>query len=336
MRKHPLILLSILLSVMTAAMLFTGRFHDLTPSALFDLADALLHGTVLSNAQEKRYITLFYIRFPRIMAAILVGAALAVSGACYQSVFMNPLVSPGILGVLAGASFGAGVGIVLFDSSLLATQIFAFAFACCAVGLALLFSVFLHWRSLLILLLGGMISASLFTSLTAFMKFLADTDTQLPELTYWLMGSFARVETGSVICVGLPCIALVLYLCLQGKTVNILSMGDEEALSMGIAVGWARLKIIVCATLLSAFTVVLAGIVGWVGLVIPHIVRFLTGPDNRILLPASAMTGAIFVLITDSIARTVFTAELPIGVYTSLVSLPVFAVTLYTNRTGWR
>ena len=105
---------------------------------------------------------------------------------------------------------------------------------------------------------------------------------------------------------------------------------------MGIPVGWARLKIITCATLLSAFSVVLAGIVGWIGLVIPHIVRFLVGPDNRVLLPASAMTGAIFLLITDSIARTIFTAELPVGVYTSLVSLPIFAITLYTNRRSWR
>ena len=336
MKKYTLSVLSVLLIATMVCMLFTGLFNELTPAALYDLIRSLVLDCPLSPLQEKQFITLSYIRLPRILAAILVGAALAVSGTCYQSLFMNPLVSPGILGVLAGASFGAGTGIVLFDNSLIATQIFAFLFACCAVGFALFFSIFLRWRSLLILLLGGIISASLFTSLTAFMKFLADPDTQLPDLTYWLMGSFAKVESETVLWVGIPMTTLILYLCLQGKTANILSMGDDEALSMGIPVGWARLKIITCATLLSAFSVVLAGIVGWIGLVIPHIVRFLVGPDNRVLLPASAMTGAIFLLITDSIARTIFTAELPVGVYTSLVSLPIFAITLYTNRRSWR
>ena len=335
MKKHTLSLLSVLLLITVCSMLFTGRFSELTPVGLYELISDLLHGRPLSPLQENLFAALFYIRLPRIIAAILVGAALALSGACYQSIFMNPLVSPGIVGVLAGASFGAGIGIVLFDS-LFATQIWAFLFACCAVGFALFFSIFLRWRSLLILLLGGMISTSLFTSMTAFMKFLADPNTQLPDLTYWLMGSFAKVEAETVLWVGLPMIGLILYLCFQGATANILSMGDDEALSMGIPVKQARLKIILCATLLSACSVVLAGIVGWVGLVIPHIVRFLVGPDNRILLPASAMVGAIFLLITDSITRTIFTAELPVGIYTSLVSLPIFAITLYTNRRSWR
>ena len=175
MKKYTLPVLSVLLIATMVCMLFTGRFNELTPAALYDLIRSLVLDCPLSPLQEKQFITLSYIRLPRILAAILVGAALAVSGTCYQSLFMNPLVSPGILGVLAGASFGAGIGIVLFDNSLIATQIFAFLFACCAVGFALFFSIFLRWRSLLILLLGGMISASLFTSLTAFMKFLADT-----------------------------------------------------------------------------------------------------------------------------------------------------------------
>ncbi|WAW10123.1 iron ABC transporter permease [Oxalobacter vibrioformis] len=316
--------------------LFIGRFSELTPAHAVELFYALVRGESLTALQENQYIALIYVRLPRIAAALLVGAALAISGGAYQSMFMNPLVSPGILGVLAGASFGAGIGMVFFHDSWMATQILAFLFACVAVGFALFFSAFFRWRSILILLLGGIISASFFTSLTALMKFLADPEKQLPELTYWLMGSFARVEAHTILWVGIPMLLLTGYLCTQGKVTNVLSMGDEEALSMGVAVRAARLRIILCATLLSAFTVVLVGIVGWVGLVIPHIMRFLTGPDNRILLPASAMAGAIFLLVTDSIARTVFTAELPIGVYTSLVSLPVFVVSLYMNRRSWQ
>lgn len=334
MRKYRLCLILLLLIATVFITLLTGRY-PLSLSDLGELVAAFFTTAELDPARREALFVLTHIRIPRILAAMLVGAGLSVSGAAYQAMFLNPLVSPGILGVLAGASFGAGLGIVVFRSWV-ATQILAFGFGCAAVGLSLFFASFFRRNSLMVLLLGGMISGSLFTAFTSLLKFVADPNQQLPELVYWLMGSFARVDTTILLWVGLPMVMLIVYLCAQGKVTNVLSMGDEEALSMGICVKRTRLSIILAATLLSAFTVLLTGIIAWVGLVIPHIMRFVVGPNNRVLLPASAFGGAMFMLITDAVVRSVFTAELPIGVFTSLVALPLFVLSLAINKGGWR
>ena len=331
-RHLGIALLAIFGAIMVS--LLIGRygfsFHD-----LLSLSKALLAGQELTIKQHEILLVLIKIRLPRIVAAILVGAGLAVSGGAYQAMFLNPLVSPGILGVLSGASFGAALGIVFFRSIIM-TQVLAFCMGCAAVGLAILLSTLVRRSSLLVMLLGGMISAALFGSLTSLLKFLADPNKELPELVYWLMGSFARVNEETLVWIGLPIIGLIIYLSAQGKVANVLSMGDEEALSLGVAVKRTRLQIILAATLLSALTVILTGIIQWVGLVIPHIMRFAVGPDNRVLLPASAIGGAVFMLGTDAVVRSVSTAELPIGVFTSLVALPLFILSLYVNRRNWR
>lgn len=246
-----------------------------------------------------------------------------------------PLVSPGILGVLAGASFGAGLGIVLL-SSWLATQILAFLFACLAVGLSCFLASFIRQSSLLVLILGGMVSTSFFTALTSLLKFPADPNRQLPELVYWLMGTFSRVETSSLYLISLPMLAGIFFICLHGKLINALSMGDEEAASLGVDVRAVRLRLIIVATLISALSVVLVGIVGWVGLVIPHVLRFLIGSDNRLLVPAAALGGGLYLLATDALARTMFSAELPTGVFTSLISLPLFVFSLRKSQVPWK
>jgi iron complex transport system permease protein len=249
--------------------------------------------------------------------------------------FVNPLVSPSILGVLAGASFGAALGIVIFNSWFL-TQLLAFVFACSAVGLAVLFSLLFRRTSILVLILGGMVVGAFFTSLTSLLKYAADPDNQLPELVYWLMGSFTHATADNLLRVGGIALLGILFLCIQGKVVNVLSLGDEEALSLGVNVKLIRVVFIAAATFISASTVVLAGTISWVGLVVPHILRFLTGPNNSKLLPLAAVGGGLYMLSTDLAVRTVFASELPVGIVTSLVSLPLFVFAIVHNKGSWR
>ena len=335
MNRRTLFLLLGLLTVTALLALFVGRFSA-DPGMIVKALHAWVSGTDLPDPHEQAVVSMMVnVRLPRIMAALIIGAALATSGTVYQAMFLNPLVSPGILGVLAGASFGAALGIVVF-SSWLATQVLAFIFAALAVCMSLFFAAFMRKSSLLVLILGGMISTSFFTSMTALVKFVADQERQLPELTYWLMGTFSRIDGLTLVTLGIPMLAGIIFLCMHGKIINALSMGDEEAQSMGVPVRAMRMRIIAVATCISALTVVLVGVVGWVGLVIPHILRFLVGPDNRVLLPAAAIGGAVFMMTTDMLARNLFTAELPIGVFTSLISLPIFILSLRFSKGGWR
>jgi iron complex transport system permease protein len=334
MKKRPFPFLFCLLLAVAALALFAGRF-PFSPLAFFTALGDWLAGRELTAPQNQMIMVMLNVRLPRVLAALIIGAALSVSGAAYQALFLNPLVSPGILGVLAGASFGAGLGIV-FMSSWASIQALAFIFACLAVLMSLGFASFMRKSSLLVLVLGGMITSAFFTSLTTMLKFIADPNRQLPELTYWLMGTFSRLDGYNLFLLGLPMLAGIVFLSLHGKIINALSMGEEEARALGVPVKNMRLRIIAAATLISALTVSLAGIVGWVGLVIPHILRFSLGPDNRVLLPAAALAGAVYLTVMDMLARNLFTAELPIGVFTSLISLPIFALSLRYSGRIWK
>lgn len=292
-------------------------------------------GIISGDADAVVYSVVFDLRLPRIVAAILVGAALAVSGAAFQSMFVNPLVSPSLLGVLAGASFGSALGILL-SLSWFGIQLLTFAFGCVAVLFAM--GVTLLYRSgsgILILVLGGIISTSLFTSLLSIVKYTADPYDQLPSIVYWLMGSFAMVEQSTLLGVAAPMLIGIAMLMALSKYLNVLSMGDEEARALGVNVRWIRIGAIGAATLISSLTVVTAGVIGWVGLVIPHIARMLVGPDNRILIPTSALIGGIYLLFVDTIARNTFDSEIPIGILTSLVGIPAFVIILRHAKRGW-
>lgn len=279
-------------------------------------------------------ILLVQIRMPRVFAAMLVGAALSVSGAAFQSMFMNPLVSPGLLGVLAGASFGAALGMVVF-TSWLAVQASAIGFGLLAVLLAMGLAHLYRGDRLLLLVLGGIISGSLFTSLLSIVKVLADPYNQLPAIVYWLMGGFSMAKGKTTLVMVLPILSGIGVLLLLAGRLNVLTMGDEEAKSLGVHVVGLRTGLIVTATLISSLTVVLGGIIGWVGLVVPHMGRMLVGPDNRILLPVSALMGALYLLLVDNVSRLLFTVEIPIGILTALLGIPVFAVILKNARKGW-
>lgn len=274
------------------------------------------------------------IRLPRILAAVLIGAALSVSGASFQSMFINPLVSPSLLGVLSGASFGAALGMILSGDWLM-VQLSSFAFGLVAVLLSLGVARLYRGDRLLMLLLGGIISGALFTSLLSVIKYLADPYNQLPAIVYWLMGGLGMVDSRTVLVVSIPIGLGILTILALSPYLNILSMGDDEATTLGVRVSMVRMILIFAATLVSALTVVLGGMIGWVGLIVPHIARMLTGPDNRLLLPVAALMGGLYLVVVDDLSRLVFSVEIPLGIVTSLVGIPFFALVLKNARKGW-
>jgi iron complex transport system permease protein len=275
------------------------------------------------------------IRLPRILLAILIGASLATSGAAFQAMFVNPLVSPGILGVLAGAAFGAALGMLISEQWYI-VQALAFIFGFIAVGLAVLIgSMVTNSRSTIMLVLGGVISGSLFTALLSVVKYVADPYSTLPAIVYWLMGSLTMADLHGVLLISIPMLLGIFGMIMMGKYFDILSLGDEEAKALGINVAMVRAAAIILATLTSSLSVVMAGMIGWVGLIIPHIIRMAIGPSHRLLMPLSAIIGAIFLLLADSISRLAFSVEIPLGIITSLIGIPIFIIVLKNARAAW-
>ena len=308
-----------------------GRY----PIGPHDLALALGLGTEVDPDRLRLLRTLIVeVRLPRILAAICVGAALSVSGAAFQAMFINPLVSPGLLGVLAGASLGAALGMVL-STHWIVIQIATFACGLLAVGLDMLMARLYRGDRVLLLVLSGVVVSALFTALLSIIKYLADPYNQLPAITYWLMGGFSLVSRESMTLMApIMGLGVGLILSLSGS-LNALTMGDEEARTLGLRVARLRMVLILTATLISSLTVVVGGIIGWVGLIIPHVGRMLVGPDNRILLPVSALLGALYLLVVDNLSRLIFPVEIPLGILTSLLGIPVFALALRRSRGGW-
>ena len=276
---------------------------------------------------------IWLVRMPRIFAAILIGGSLAVSGATYQGLFRNPMVSPDVLGASAGASVGACI-MMLFNMGPVMIQIAAFVMGIFAVALSYFLSKTIGKGTnvILLLVLCGMTVNTLFQALVSVTKYLADTEEQLPAMTYWLMGSIAKVSYNDLkfflIPFGLGVIPIV---ALRWK-LNLLSFGEDEAKAMGIDVSKVRIVCIISATLLTAAVVSIAGTIGWVGLMIPHLVRFISGPNNKTLIPFSLLTGALFMLIVDDFCRTLLAYEIPLGVLTSLIGAPFFIYILFKTR----
>lgn len=259
----------------------------------------------------------FAVRLPRVAAAALVGAALAVSGAAYQGMFRNPMVSPDILGASTGAGFGAAVAILL-GAGYFGISAAAFCCGLLAVAAAWLVSRLSRTNQTVALILAGMMISSLFSAGTSFVKLVADTQQQLPAITYWLMGSLSSIKDKDVLFLSIPvALGMVPLLVLRWR-MNLLTLGEEEAQSMGVNTRRLRGAVIVCATLLTSASVAVSGMIGWVGLVIPHFCRMLFGYDYRRLIPAGALFGAAFLLAVDDIARLVTTGELPLGILTAL------------------
>ena len=263
------------------------------------------------------------VRLPRILAAALIGAALSVAGVSYQGMFRNPMVSPDLLGASTGAGFGAALALLL-SMNYFAVTLSAFLFGLAAVMLAYLISRRSRMDITLSMVLAGMMISSLFTSGTSLIKLLADTESQLPAITYWLMGSLTSVRGRDVRFAALPVLLGILPLLLLRWRINLLTLSEAEARSMGVDTRRLRLTVIFCATLMTAASVSISGMIGWVGLVIPHFCRMIFGYDYRRLLPASALLGGAFLMLVDDLARTIATSEIPLGILTSFVGAPVF------------
>lgn len=286
------------------------------------------------NTWEDVYETIVWnVRMPRIIAAILVGASLSVAGATYQGLFRNPMVSPDILGASAGASVGACFMMLLKQNGV-TIQIAAFAFGLLAVSLTYSLSKAISKSAdmVLMLVLCGLIVSTLFQAFVSIIKYVADTDLLLPEITYWLMGSIAKVTYKDLMFFIIPFIFGVVPIMMIRWQLNVMSFGEDEAKAMGVNVSLIRLICIICSTLLTAGVVSIAGTVGWVGLMIPHLVRFMVGPNNGKLLPMSFLTGSLFMLIVDDVCRSALAYEIPLGVLTSLIGAPFFILILYKHK----
>ncbi|CAK7260480.1 MULTISPECIES: FecCD family ABC transporter permease [unclassified Shinella] len=278
---------------------------------------------------------LWNVRLPRVLAAIVVGAGLAAAGATYQGLFRNPLVSPDLLGVSVGASLGAVLGIFL-SLPVFAIQLAAFAGGLLAVLVVTVIGALVRERDpVLTLVLAGIAIQALIGAGISLIKVLADPYDQLPAITYWLLGSMTAISRFDVLSI-LPAVILGLVpLVLLRWRMNILTLGDEEAKTLGVDTLKTRIVLIAGATLVTAATVSVTGIVGWIGLVIPHIARMLVGPDFRRLLPAAMMLGAAYLIVVDMLARSIADIEVPLGILTATVGAPFFLWLLIAGKRGW-
>ena len=275
------------------------------------------------------------IRFPRSIMAMFVGAGLAASGAAYQGMFRNPLVSPDILGVTAAAGFGAALALLLSRNPL-ELQIIAFAFGLGGVALTYLLARIYRTTPVLMLVLSGVVVAAFFSALLSGAKYVADPESKLPAITYWLLGSLNGASTRTLAMALPPIIVGGVGLLFVRWQLNVLAMGDEEARSLGIRTELLKGIVIVCTTLITAASVSVCGIVGWVGLVVPHLGRMLVGPDHRALLPATLSNGATYLLFIDGVARTAVATEIPLGILTAMIGAPFFAYLLRRTRGSWQ
>lgn len=277
---------------------------------------------------------LLHVRLPRIAAALLIGGGLAVSGASFQGLFRNPLVSPFILGVASGAGFGAALGILL-DAGALGIQVLAFTFGGAAVLLSYAMGRVYRAAPTLVLVLAGVIVGSFFSALLSLLKYVADPFDKLPVIVYWLMGSLGTMTQAKLFSACLPIIGGIVVLMAVRWRINVLSLGEEEAKALGVETGRLRLAVVVAATAITASAVSVSGIIGWVGLVIPHLARMLVGPNYSKLLPASLVLGGCYMLVIDDIARTATATEIPLGILTATIGAPVFAILLRRGKLGW-
>lgn len=263
------------------------------------------------------------VRLPRVVLSVMVGACLAAAGGSYQGVFQNPMASPDILGASAGAGFGAALAILLDMPKASVTMM---AFVMSLVTVALVFWVSRHAKGdhVLGLVLAGIMISSLFQSGTSFIKLVADPGNKLPQITYWLMGSLSGAQWADVLFAAVPMTVGLVPLLLLRWRLNVITMGDDEARAMGVNAHRVRLGIVVCSTLITAASVAVSGMIGWVGLVIPHMLRRVVGSDYRYLMPASILGGGIFLLVVDNVSRSVTTAGIPIGILTAFIGAPFF------------
>jgi len=333
LNKPFFILICIIVGGIFLVSLGLGRY----PIAVKDVISLLLTG--LMSPQELNWTdsatsVFYHIRLPRVIVALAVGAALAVAGTVFQGMFRNPLVSPDILGVTSGCSFGAAIGILMPSTSVYIVSIFAFLFGILAMAAAYSISSASRGEQTIMLILAGMVVSAFFSAALSFLKYVADPYEQLPSIVFWLMGGFSRVTWDiafALLIVVVPCL-IVVYL-LSWK-LDLLSLGDDEAVSLGINVKLLRFLLIMTATFLVAAAVSAAGTIAWVGLVIPHIARMLSSSEHTISIPMATLVGGGFVLLMDDFARNLMTSEIPISILTAALGAPFFAYLLIKRTNG--
>ena len=323
------------LATILAALMLAASLIGAYPLTFPEMMAAL--GRWLTNAPALGQIdtVLFEVRLPRVFAAVLVGAAIAAAGAAYQTLFRNPLVSPDILGVSTGAGLGAVLGIFL-SLPVAGIQLSAFVVGLATVGLVYAVASVVHGREpILVLVLAGVVVGSLAGAAISLLKILADPYDQLPAIVFWLLGSLSAIRKGEVWAAApLVLLGLVPLILLRWR-INVLSLGDEEAKALGVEAGRLRLLVVTAATLMTASVVAISGVIGWVGLVIPHIARMLVGPSFDRLLPTAMLLGASYLLLVDTLARTMARIEVPIGILTAVIGAPFFLWLLARGREGW-
>jgi iron complex transport system permease protein len=336
MRHSALPGLTIALIVLVAGLVvaFTiGRY----PVSLAELLDVLWSralGRAPSAPAAVENVVLL-VRGPRVMAALLVGSALAVAGTAFQGLFRNPLVSPDILDASSGAALGAVIGI-FFSLGVLGIEVLAFAGGLAAVAAVYVIGSMLRSRDpILVLVLAGVVIGSLLGAGVGLVKYLADPYNQLPAMTFWLLGSLAATSVSDLLpLLGPIAIGTVVLVALRWR-MNVMSLPDEEARALGVSTGPLRIAIVAAATLVTSASVATSGIIGWIGLVVPHLARALVGPDFPKLLPASALLGGGFLLFIDTLARTAAPVEIPLGILTAVIGTPFFIWLLADMQRSW-
>lgn len=313
--------LAVFVVALSATSLLLGRY----PISPIDAVNMLISNIFPIDVSwtDQQWRMFYKVRLPRILMALMVGCCLAVAGAAYQGTFQNPLVSPDILGASQGAAFGAAVAILLGFSSV-GVSISAFFFALFTVFLVLLISARAKGNHMMIVVLAGVMVSSLFSAGVSYAKLVADPTDELADITYWLMGSLTGAKMEQVYTVAPILFIGCAVLFILRWRINVLTMGDDEAATMGVNARRMRIIVIIAATFLTAACVSVTGMIGWVGLVIPHFCRMLLGANYRKLIPASMLMGGGFLLLVDDIARLVTTAEIPIGILTAFVGAPFF------------
>lgn len=332
-QSQPLWLVLVICGIVVIALalfsLCAGRYQVDISQTVRILLSAFTQQDITWTQNE--YNVIINVRLPRVIAAILIGAALALSGASYQGVFQNPLVSPDILGVSYGACVGAAISILLYLNTW-QTQLFAFVGGLVAVAATVSIPRLMHKRSNIVMVLSGVIVGGFMSSVIGLLKYVADPDTQLAEITYWQLGSIAKVTYDTLGYTAPIMIVAACVLIAMRWRINLLSLGENEARTLGVNLKAERGVVIVAATLLAGCAVSLSGTIGWVGLIIPHVTRQIVGVDNKRLMPAVALVSAAFMLLVDTIARCATGFEIPLGVLTGLVGAPIFGYILVKQR----
>lgn len=327
------LILVILLAAAVVTAVCCGKY-DITASQCIKIIISGITGKD-SGLPEMMENVVFRLRMPRILAAIIVGAGLSVSGTAYQGVFKNPLIAPDFLGVSSGACIGAAVAILLSMGGS-SVQLFAFIGGIAAVAMTMTIPVLIGENTNLTLVLSGIIVGAAMSSVLGFIKFVADPATQLAAITYWTMGSFSYITMADILSV-LPLMAIsAVVLILISWWIDVLSMGENEARTLGANVTLLRNIVIICATLLTASSVCMAGTISWVGLVIPHLARMLVGPENTRLMPASALLGGLFMLTVDTVTRVIGVIEMPVSILTGIIGAPFYVWLLVRQRRNER